>query len=404
MSATIPAGYKQTEVGVIPGDWDVKRLSDVSEIRSGIAKNSNVFVNDPITVHYLRVANVQDGFLNLTEMSEIQVNRNDVKRYAVLPGDVLMNEGGDLDKLGRGAIWRGQFSPCINQNHVFVVRCKAATSPDYLNIWTSTATARRYFMVAGKQTTNLATINKSALSQLPVVLPPLSEQRAIAAALSDVDVLLAKLDQLVAKKRNLKQAAMQQLLTGQTRLPGFSGAWEVKRLGNVVDFRKGQLITEKDAVAGDVPVIAGGKKPSYFHNEPNRIGKTITVSASGASAGYVAFFGSPIFASDCSTVSESKAYSIEYIYFQLLLKQETIYKAQTGGAQPHIHAVDLKPLEIGLCSKEEQTAIATLLSDMDTELAALEARAAKTRALKQGMMQELLTGRIRLVSGVYDRS
>jgi type I restriction enzyme S subunit len=212
-----------------------------------------------------------------------------------------------------------------------------------------------------------------------------------------VDALLAKIDQLIAKKRDLKQAAMQQLLTGQTRLPGFSGEWEVKRLGDVVEIRKGQLITEKTAVFGDIPVIAGGKKPAYFHNQPNRVGKTITVSASGASAGYVALFDHPIFASDCSTISEGKDYSIEFICYQMQLRQDAIYRAQTGGAQPHIHAVDLAPIEVGCPGLAEQTAIATVLSDMDAELAALEARRDKTRALKQGMMQALLTGRIRLV-------
>ena len=121
------------------------------------------------------------------------------------------------------------------------------------------------------------------------------------------------------------------------------------------------------------------------------------MSASGASAGYVAFFDTPIFASDCSTISEGNGYSIEFVYFQLQLKQETIYKAQTGGAQPHIHAVDLMPLEVGWPTPSEQTAIAEVLSDMDAELAALEQRLAKTRDLKQGMMQELLTGRTRLV-------
>ena len=239
-------------------------------------------------------------------------------------------------------------------------------------------------------------MNGKIVKEFPVICPPPIEQRAIATALSDVDALLAKLDQLIAKKRDLKQAAMQQLLTGQTRLPGFSGEWEVKKLGNVVEIRKGQLITEKDAIAGDIPVIAGGKKPAYFHNRPNRIGKTITVSASGANAGYVALFDTPIFASDCSTIGEHKDYSIEFIYFQLLLKQGVIYKAQTGGAQPHIHTVDLIPLEIGVFSLLEQTAIATLLSDMDAEIKALEARQGKTRTLKQGMMQALLTGRIRL--------
>ena len=127
--ATQP-GYKQTEVGVIPKEWEVRPLVDIAEIRSGIAKNSNIAVSNPVLVHYLRVANVQDGFLDLSEMSKIRMNINDIKRYAVLPGDVLMNEGGDLDKLGRGSMWRGEFSPCVHQNHVFVVRCGSRLSPD----------------------------------------------------------------------------------------------------------------------------------------------------------------------------------------------------------------------------------------------------------------------------------
>ena len=211
-------GYKQTEAGVIPEEWEVRSLVDIAEIRSGITKNSNIAVSNPVLVHYLRVANVQDGFLDLSEMSKIRMNINDIKRYAVLPGDVLMNEGGDLDKLGRGSIWRGEFSPCVHQNHVFVVRCGSRLSPDYLNVWTGATPSRRYFMLAGKQTTNLASINKTALSQLPVTLPPRAEQEAIAAILTDMDAEIAALEDKLAKARQLKQGMMQELLTGKTRL------------------------------------------------------------------------------------------------------------------------------------------------------------------------------------------
>jgi type I restriction enzyme S subunit len=211
-------GYKQTEVGVIPKEWEVRPLVDIAEIRSGIAKNSNIAVSNPVLVHYLRVANVQDGFLDLSEMSKIRMNINDIKRYAVLPGDVLMNEGGDLDKLGRGSMWRGEFSPCVHQNHVFVVRCGSRLSPDYLNVWTGATPARRYFMLAGKQTTNLASINKTALGQLPVALPPRAEQEALATILSDIDAEIAALEKKLAKAHQLKQGMMQELLTGKIRL------------------------------------------------------------------------------------------------------------------------------------------------------------------------------------------
>lgn len=227
----VPPGYKRTEVGVIPEDWKLMPLRQVAEVRTGIAKNTKLVVADPVSVHYLRVANVQDGYLDLSEMKSITISKGDLNRYRVLRGDVLMNEGGDLDKLGRGALWQGALDPCVHQNHVFVVRCKGLLEPSFLAAWSSADVGRAYFMVAGKQTTNLASINKTALGGLPVAVPSKTEQRAIATALSDADALIESLDRLIAKRRAIKQAAMQQLLTGQTRLPGFTGEWETKRLG-----------------------------------------------------------------------------------------------------------------------------------------------------------------------------
>jgi type I restriction enzyme S subunit len=165
----------------------------------------------------------------------------------------------------------------------------------------------------------------------------------------------------------------------------------------VAEIKKGQLITSTTLIPGEIPVIAGGRQPAYFNAVANREGRTITISASGANAGYVAIYDGPIFASDCSTISESDSYCLEFVFYQLVSKQQTIYKAQTGGAQPHIHAKDLSPIPFSFPPLPEQTAIAAVLSDMDAEIAALEAQRDKTRALKQGMMQELLTGRIRLI-------
>src|SRR5689334_22486164 len=133
-------GHKQTDVGVIPTDWEVVFLDQYAQVRSGIAKNANIKLIDPIRVHYLRVANVQDGFLDLSEMSEIDIERSDLRRFSVVAGDVLMNEGGDHDKLGRGCSWSGQYNPCVHQNHVFVVRCAPKLYPHYLTAWTRTAT------------------------------------------------------------------------------------------------------------------------------------------------------------------------------------------------------------------------------------------------------------------------
>lgn len=241
------------------------------------------------------------------------------------------------------------------------------------------------------------TLNRNDVHSFEVLVPSCSEQKSIAEALSDTDSLIQSIEKLIDKKKKIKQGTMQQLLTGKKRLPGFSGEWVVRRLGDIVSINKGQLITEKNAQDGTIPVIAGGKKPSYYHSFSNRQGKTITISASGANAGYVGFYTEPIFASDCSTIGENDRYSIEFIYYQLLMLQETIYYAQTGGAQPHIHPKDLKPLLVNYTNLKEQKAIAQVLSDMDAEIEALEEKLKKVKTIKQGMMQELLTGRIRLI-------
>ncbi len=389
-------GYKQSEVGVIPEDWEVKPLCGVAQIRSGIAKNANTAVSDPVTVHYLRVANVQDGFLDLAEMSTIEVSRSDLQRFAVVSGDVLMNEGGDRDKLGRGSIWRGEFQPCIHQNHVFVVRCGVHVVPDYLTIWSAGSTARQYFLIAGKQTTNLASINKTALGKLPILVPPLPEQRAIAEALSDVDGLLGGLDRLITKKHDLKQATMQQLLTGQTRLPGFHGEWEVKRLEDVAQADWGNTSITKDAYQdhGYAAYSASGQDGyvSWFEHD----GAGVVISAIGAQCGKTWLTHgkwTPIKNTIWFKGNGHEACT-EFLYWKTCDRD---FWPKSGQAQPFVSVGSVRNASITMPQTlGEQTAIAQVLTDMDAELAALERRRDKTRALKQGMMQELLTGRIRL--------
>ncbi len=413
MSAGLRAGYKRTEVGVIPEGWEVSPLCRLAEIRGGIAKNANVAVADPVSVHYLRVANVQDGYLNLSEMSKIQLSRQDLPRYTVLPGDVLMNEGGDLDQLGRGAIWRGEFNPCVHQNHVFVVRCKADLLPDYLNAWTAASPARRFFLLAGKQTTNLASISKSSLGELPVAIPPVPEQRAIAAALGDVDALLGGLDRLISKKYDLKQATVQQLLTGQTRLPGFSGEWEAVEFGDIATIRNTKVISSSTST---------GTQCVELESIGQASGRLLgSIEANGASSKYSFKKGDVLF-------GRLRAYLRKYWLAQfdgvcsteiwpLIPRDERLYAGflhllvQTNGFVDtaavsygtHMPRSDwsvLGKFAVQLPDLPEQTAIAAVLSDMDAELAALEARRDKTRNLKQAMMQELLTGKTRLVEPV----
>jgi type I restriction enzyme S subunit len=413
-------------VGELPHDWALVRLIDVAEVRGGVAKNANVAISDPIDVAYLRVANVQDGYLDLGDVSKIKINKVDLKRYSLLPGDVLMNEGGDLDKLGRGALWRGEIETCVHQNHVFSVRCKPQLLGDYLNVWTGSASARRFFLLAGKQTTNLASISKSSLGEMPVFLPRLEEQRAIAAALSDVDALVAGLEKLIAKKRDLKQAAMQQLLTGQTRLPGFSGYWCQGYFGDVVTaLETGVSVNSIDTEPAigtpcvlKTSALVGGR---FLPNEAKVIeardirrarttakGDTILISRMNTptlvgEVAYVARDFDSLFLPDrvwMARFNASQYVNVQWMAFVLSSQpyRDLLREVATGtsGSMKNISKGALLSLPIQFPSSEEQSEIATVLSDMDAALAILETRLAKTRALKQGMMQELLTGRTRL--------
>jgi type I restriction enzyme S subunit len=320
MSQTVKSGYKQTEVGVIPEEWDAEKLGNFISLQRG---------------HDLTWEDRRRGEIPVMGSA----GQNGCHDTAIVkgPGVVVGRSGASF---GQAHYCEQDFWP---HNTALYVTDFRGNDPLFVFYFLKAIDFSRHNSGGAQQS-----LNRNFIAPIPFGIPRPPEQRAIATALSDVDALLAALDRLIAKQRDLKQAAMQQLLTGQTRLPGFTGKWEMKRLGEVVQIQKGQLITSSTLLPGDVPVIAGGKQPAYFHALANRHGRTITISASGASAGYVALYNEPIFASDCSTISEAEAYSLDFIYFKLLSMQHAIYKAQTGGAQPHIHAKDLNPIPVSL--------------------------------------------------------
>ncbi|WP_052142546.1 restriction endonuclease subunit S [Burkholderia pseudomallei] len=182
-------------LGDVPAHWDVTRLKFVASVQTGIAKGKDTTGKETVTVPYLRVANVQDGFLALDDIATIDIEPEQLDRYRLQAGDVLMNEGGDFDKLGRGAIWHGQIQDCIHQNHVFAVRPHGVDAR-WLNQITSSQYAQYYFMGRSKQSTNLASISSSNIMELPVLMPPTQEQGAI---LAFIDAETSKLDNLKAE-------------------------------------------------------------------------------------------------------------------------------------------------------------------------------------------------------------
>ncbi len=162
-----------------PKEWDEYILKDITDIRSGVTKGKKIDLETSLTLPYMRVANVQDGYLDLTEIKNIVVSPNDAEKCLLKKGDVLLTEGGDPDKLGRGYIWNNEVEQCLHQNHIFSVRIKDQNfvKPEFLSALISSPRGKRYFLKVGKQTTGIATINKTVLSEFVTFIPPIEIQQ-----------------------------------------------------------------------------------------------------------------------------------------------------------------------------------------------------------------------------------
>ena len=210
-------------LGEVPAHWEVTRLKFVANVQTGIAKGKDMAGKTTIVVPYLRVANVQDGYLALEDVATLDIEPEQLKRYRLIPGDVLMNEGGDFDKLGRGAIWQGEVSDCIHQNHVFAVRPHGVSS-DWLNRTTSAQYAQFYFMGRSKQSTNLASISSSNIMELPVLVPSAEEQSKILLFIDNetkrLDVLKDESERATALLKERRSALIAAAVTGQIDVRG----------------------------------------------------------------------------------------------------------------------------------------------------------------------------------------
>ncbi|CAN7358335.1 restriction endonuclease subunit S [Acidovorax delafieldii] len=418
-------GYKQTEVGMIPEDWSTARLSALVEkgspITYGVVKPGS---NDLDGVLFIRGGDIFAGRIEERRLRKIpKAVSEQYKRTLLEGGEILVSLVGYP---GEAAIVPPHLRGANIARQVALVRLSTQLQivPDYICKFLQSDLGKRQLLKeaigSAQQVINLRDIQKVAA----VIPPTTSEQRAIAEALSDADALIESLDKLIAKKRQIKQGAMQELLTGKRRLSGFSGEWEVKRLG---DFGStyGGLTGKTKADFGE-----GSSRYITFMNvmanvvidcdifEPVNVSST--ESQNRAAKGDLFFNGSsetPEEVGLCSVLADSvadvylnsfcfgfrfregaKANGLYFAYFFRSLEGRELLKSLAQGATRYnLSKTALLKVAFPLPSLEEQTAIATVLSDMDTELAALESRLAKARQIKQGMMQELLTGRIRLL-------
>lgn len=173
-----------------PMGWEERPLAEVADIASGVTKGRKFGDKKTVTVPYMRVANVQDGAIDTSDIKDIEVLPEDVEKYQLKKGDILLTEGGDPDKLGRGAVWRGEIAPCIHQNHIFRVRLTSQMLvPEYLSALIASARGKRYFLRAAKQTTGIASINKTQLTAFPALVPENNLQQKYLQTIKEIDGL-----------------------------------------------------------------------------------------------------------------------------------------------------------------------------------------------------------------------
>jgi type I restriction enzyme, S subunit len=195
--------------GKVRGKTKEVLLGEVADIASGVTKGQNYNGRETVEVPYLRVANVQDGYLDLSVIKTIQALPSEIEELRLKPGDVVMTEGGDFDKLGRGAIWRGEIENCIHQNHIFRVRLDASkVTPEFFENYLLSPKAKDYFLMASKQTTNLASINMTQLKQLPVPLYPLSLQEEFAGVVARFESLRGRMGESARQVEGLFESLL----------------------------------------------------------------------------------------------------------------------------------------------------------------------------------------------------
>lgn len=390
--------------------WHFVSLEDIAEIQTGLSKSSSR-EGEFTTMPYLRVANVQDGHFDLTEVKTIDVPKDSVERFRVKTGDVLLTEGGDFDKLGRGAVWRGQIKDCVHQNHIFVVRPNPKKLDErFLAYQTQGPRGRAYFQSCSKQSTNLASINSSQLRQFPTALPPLPEQRKIADILSASDEAIEKVDALVQAQKRRKKALMQHLLSGRRRLKGFSKPWVAAKLGNIFEERveQGRIDLPLLSITADRGIVpredvakrdsSSEDKSKYLRIAPGDIGYNTMrmwqgVSALSALEGIV----SPAYTICIPTERIDGRFAAHLFKFGHTIHLFHRYSQGLVDDTLNLKFPSFAVIEVTIPGDlEEQRQIAVLLDTVDQNLTLLRSQRSALEKQKRGLMQLLLTGKIRV--------
>lgn len=389
----------------LSAQWSKVPLYRVANVQTGLSKSQNR-TGPSVLRPYLRVANVQDGYLDLAEIKEIEVPASQVERFSLRIGDVLLTEGGDFDKLGRGSIWSGEVPGCVHQNHVFAVRIidSAVLLPEFLACEIQSSRAKNYFLSCAKQTTNLASINSSQLKDLPVLVPPLAEQHAIINASTIWDTAIQKTEQLIAAKERYRDALIQRLyalsdrrgepsrfsdLLTESMVAGNSGR-HAKKI-TVKLYGKGVLAKEEKR--------QGSERTQYFVRRTDQLIYSKLDFLNGAFGivppelyGYESTLDLPAF-------DISPAVNPDWLLGYLT--RPKYYTRQLGLARGQrkarrVHPSDLLASCLRVPQRDLQDRIAEILTSSKCDIDKSKHLLESLKTQKRGLMQKLLTGQWRL--------
>jgi type I restriction enzyme, S subunit len=413
----VPKGYKQTEVGVIPEDWKCleleKLVNSSSPITYGVLKPGEYFPNG---IPLLQIVDVIHGRVKIDSLHRISTDLDrQYSRTKLYGNEIVVSLVGTIGKVAY--IPKALSGSNLHRN-LARISISDFNHSKYVFYCLKSNILQKRIKLSTFGTTQ-ALLNLSDLRALPVPLPPtIEEQKLIARALSDIDALIEGLEGTIGKKRHIKQGASQELLTGKKRLPGFSCQWEEKPIGEFADCLAGGTPStlEPRYWGGDVCWMSSGElhlkkvfdvvgRITYdgLENSSTQMLPSncilIGLAGQGKTRGTVAMNMIPLCTNQSiAAILPNESFVSDFLYHNLDTRYTELRELSTGdGGRGGLNLAIIRSIKVPFFEREEQQAIATILSDMDTEIATLEAKLAKTRQLKQGMMHELLIGRIRLI-------
>jgi len=377
---------------MLPNGWILCKIKDIQtvEVQNGF---SPLCVEEPTDRKSLSLGALTGDSLDLNQQKSISVKAVMPSHSLLRKNDILVSRSNTKDKVGRAGLVQSDVEKIYYPDLMmrFQVDAKKADCR-FVTLCLQSPAGRRYFECSAAGTSlSMVKINKNILESFPIMLPPLSEQKKIAETLSVWDKAIEKTEKLIEAKILSMQRALIDFFNDH--LDNVVNLGDL--FGGEIIIEKGRTLLKKQTNGGGIPIVAAGQSYSGYHNEYTHNIPTITVSSSGAYAGFVWYHSEPIWASDCS-VLHTKKINLKYLFYFLKKEQEKIYKMQSGGAQPHIYAKDLKQLLFPIIDNRDQNNMVSLFDLLDEEISILKRQLDNYKKQKQGLMQKLLSGQWRV--------